>query len=86
MMAKASFKTPKLLTSVEAGEGANRLIFSLRTGQSLDQAVSSVDPSIIGKMEEDSYTAYCRFIVSTNGKKLVKKMEVQDGRNICKLY
>lgn len=85
MSSRIYYKVPSLLSSQEGESGANRLLERLHNGSiSMDVRPNSY-PKYSGKLEEDDFLAYCRFLSSSNGKKVIKKLEVQDAGKLCKL-
>lgn len=79
------YKVPKLLSSVAAEAGADRLLLRLQTGSLKLDVLPNSYPRYTGQLEEEDYVSYCRFLTSSNGKKLLKVLEVQDARKCIEL-
>lgn len=79
------YKIPKLLSSVEAEAGADHLLERLQMGCLGMEVLPNSYPKFTGQLEEEDYVSYCRFLASSNGKKLFKVLEVQDGRKCIEL-
>ena len=74
------YKIPKLLSSTAAEAGADRLLLRVQTGNLKLDVLPNSYPRYTGQLEEEDYVSYCRFLASSNGKKLLKVLEVQDAR------
>ena len=79
------YKVPTLLSSSEAEEGATRLMQRLKTRKLEMDILPNSYPKFTGRLEEEDYISYCRFLTSSNGKKLVKTLEEQDARKCLEL-
>lgn len=79
------YKVLKLLCSVEAEAGAARLLERIRTGSLGLDVLPNSYPRYAGQLEEEDYLSYCRFLASSNGKKLLNRLEVQDGEQCIEL-
>lgn len=80
-----SYNAKKLLCSAESEAGAIRLLEKLRNGE-LEKEVRPNDyPRYTGELEENDYLSYCRFLGSINGKRVLSRLEAQDGRDYIEL-
>lgn len=79
------YKIPKLLSSTAAEAGADRLLLRLQTGSLKLDVLPNSYPRYTGQLEEEDYVSYCRFLASSNGKKLLKALEEQDARKCIEL-
>ena len=75
----AVLKSKNMLCSQEAEAGATRLINRIRAGNLSPDPYPNNDAVLFKKMAED-YVAYCRFLRSSNGQKLIRKLEEQDAK------
>lgn len=69
------YKVPKLLCSVQAEGGANRLLKRIRSGNLELEVLPNNYPRYTGQLEEEDYISYCRFLTSSNGKKVLGILE-----------
>lgn len=84
-MMNVFYKVTKLLSSAEGERGADSLIERLKNQTLCMDILPNTYPRYTGKLEEDDYVSYCRFLGSSNGKKLLHRLEVQDAREHIKL-
>ena len=79
------YKIPKLLSSAEAEAGADRLLRRIHTENLGLDVLPNSYPRYTGQLEEEDYISYCRFLASSNGKKLLRILEVQDDGKCIEL-
>lgn len=84
-MANQFYKVSKLLCSKEGERGAVRLLERIHTGSLGLEILPNNYPRYTGQLEEEDYISYFRFIMSSNGKKLINVLEEQDAREYVKL-
>lgn len=69
----------KLLCSKEAEDGAERLIEKIENGNLGMDILPNRYEKFSGELEEKDYIAYCRFMESSNGRKVLEMLEVEDA-------
>ena len=74
------YPTLSLLSSAEAEDGATRLLDKIHDGRLGLPVLPNSYTKYAGKQEEEDYKSYCRFLSSSNGRKLLQRMEAQDDR------
>ena len=79
------YKIPKLLSSVSGEAGADRFIVRLRSGDLGMDVLPNSYPKYTGQLEEEDFVSYFRFLTSSNGKKIINLLEVQDAGKYVKL-
>lgn len=85
MNMKSFFKGTKLLCSIEAETGAERLLEKIRNRSLGMDILPNRYPRFSGELEEEDYVSYCRFLESSNGKKVLEMLEEDDARNYVEL-
>ena len=75
----------KILNSHEAEEGAKHLFDKIERGILTMDILPNNYEKFSGRLEEEDYISYCRFIKSANGKKVLSMLEEQDARDLVKL-
>lgn len=80
-----SYNAKRLLCSAEGEAGANRLLEKLKNGELKKEVRPNDYPRYTGKLEEEDHLSYCRFLGSVNGKRVLGRLEDQDGRNCIEL-
>lgn len=80
------YKLAKLTCSVQSEQGADRLLERLRSGQLRMDVLPNSYPRFSGQLEEEDFIAYCRFLESLNGQKLLDRLEKADGRDYAELF
>lgn len=75
-----SYGSKRLLCSAEGEAGAVRLLEKLRSGALELEIHPNMYPRYTGELEERDYLSYCKFLSSVNGKKVLDRLEEQDGR------
>ena len=75
----------KILCSVQAEEGAARLIENIRNGDLPMDILPNRYDRFSGKLEEEDYVSYCRFLESSNGKKVLNMLEEEDAAKYVEL-
>lgn len=80
-----SYHAMKLLCSAEGEAGAVRLLEKLRNGELEKEVRPNTYPRYTGELEEEDYLSYCRFLGSVNGKRVLSRLEEQDGRECIEL-
>lgn len=79
MKMESFFGNTKLLCSGEAENGAKRLVENLENGTLQMDILPNRYERFPGKLEEEDYVSYCRFLKSSNGKKILNMLEVEDA-------
>ena len=79
------YNVNKLLCSSEGEAGAARLLEKLRNGELEKEVRPNNYPRYTGALEEKDYLSYCRFLGSINGKRVLSRLEAQDGRDCIEL-
>ncbi len=79
------FGNTKILGSVEAESGAKRLIEKIENRDLAMDVLPNRYARFSGKLEEQDYVSYCRFLESSNGKKVMKMLEEEDARDFVEL-
>lgn len=79
------YRVKRLLCSAEGEAGANRLLERLKTGELKKEVRPNDYPRYTGELEEEDYLSYCRFLGSVNGKRVLGRLEDQDGRDCIEL-
>lgn len=79
------FGNTKLLCSIEAEAGAKRLLKKIRNDDLEMDILPNRYPRFSGELEEKDYVSYCRFLASSNGKKVLKMLEEEDAGNYVEL-
>lgn len=80
-----SYNAKKLLCSAEGEAGAVRLLEKLQNGELEKEVRPNNYPRYTGELEERDYLSYCRFLGSINGKRVLSRLEAQDGRDCVEL-
>lgn len=75
----------KLLNSIEATKGGERLLEKIDNGMLTMETLPNQYDKFTGPMEENDYVSYCRFIQSSNGKKVLEMLEKDDARQYVEL-
>jgi hypothetical protein len=79
------FAEPKLLNSVEAEQGAKRLLKRIDSEEMTMEVLPNNCSQFSGEQEERDFISYCRFLESANGKKIIQMLEEIDGRKYVEL-
>lgn len=79
------FGRTKLLCSNKAEQGAERLIQNLENGVLQMDILPNTYERFSGGLEEKDYVSYCRFLKSSNGKKILNMLEEEDAGDFVKL-
>lgn len=79
------YNTKRLLSSAEGEAGARRLLENLKKGELRKEVRPNYYPRYTGKLEEEDYLSYCKFLGSVNGKRVLGRLEDQDGRDFVEL-
>ncbi len=79
------FGNTKLLCSDKAESGAKRLIENLENDTLRMDILPNRYERFSGQLEEADYVSYCRFLKSSNGKKILNMLEVEDAGDFVKL-
>ncbi len=75
----------KIKCSINAEEGAGRLIESIQNQTlSMDILPNRYD-KFSGKLEQEDYVSYCRFLESLNGQKILDMLEEEDAGEYVEL-
>lgn len=85
MKMESFFGDTKLLCSVEAEEGARRLINNLENNIIQMDILPNKYESFSGELEEKDYVSYCRFLKSSNGRKVLDMLEEEDAGELVEL-
>lgn len=75
----------RYVTSVEACEGAKRLIENVDKGKIELETLPNSYRKFTGELEEADYTSYSAFINSANGYNLLSVLEEEDARDYVEL-
>lgn len=75
-----SYNIKKLLCSAEGEAGVIRLLDKLRSRELEKEVQSNSYFCYTGELEEGDYLSYCRFLASINGKRVLRRLEDQDGK------
>ena len=79
------FGNARLLNSVKAEEGAKHLIEKIEKGTLEMDVLPNRYARFSGELEEKDYVSYCRFLESSNGKKILDMLEEEDARRFIEL-
>lgn len=85
MERKSLFAEAKLLNSVEAEQGAARLLERVNNHEMMMEILPNTCEQFTGEQEERDYISYCRFLESANGKKIIQMLEEMDEREFVEL-
>lgn len=85
MKKESFFGNTKLLCSDKAENGAKHLVENLENGTLQMDILPNRYERFSGKLEEEDYVSYCRFLRSSNGKKILNMLEVEDAGDFAKL-
>lgn len=85
MKMESFFANTKLLCSEKAESGARRLVENLENGTLQMDILPNRYERFSGKLEEEDYVSYCRFLKSSNGKRVLNMLEVDDAGDFVKL-
>lgn len=83
---KSLFAEPKLLHSVKAEQGAERLLESIENEKMFMEVLPNSSEQFSGEREERDYISYCQFLESVNGKQVLQMLEEEDAKECVKLY
>lgn len=75
----------KLLCSDRAESGAKRLVKNLENGSLQMDILPNRYERFSEELEEEDYVSYCRFLRSSNGKKILNMLEKEDAGDFIKL-
>lgn len=78
-------KDNKILCSLEAEEGAKRLMENIKSRALAMDILPNKYERFTGKLEEEDYITYCRFLESSNGRKVLSMLEEEDAGNFVEL-
>jgi hypothetical protein len=84
-MNMTSFWNNRLLNSKEAELGAERMIQRMRNKKLGMDILPNSYEQYNGKLEEEDYISYCRFLQSSNGRNLLENLEEQNAGNFVAL-
>lgn len=82
---KNFFEDRQILCSVEAEKGAKRLIEKIENAALQMDILPNKYERFSGELEEKDYISYCRFLESSNGKKVLDMLEVEDAADFVEL-
>jgi len=85
MYMNSFWRNQKLLNSIEATKGGERLLEKIDNGMLTMETLPNQYDKFTGTMEENDYISYCRFIQSSNGKKVLEMLEKDDARQYVEL-
>lgn len=74
-----------LLNSVEAERGATDLVRKIEEGKLTMDILPNTFPRFSGKLEEDDYISFGKFLKSINGKRVLRMLEEEDARKFVEL-
>lgn len=75
----------KLVLSVEAETGANRLLERIENEEMGMEVLPDKFVPFSGELEEKDYVSYCGFLHSVSGKKVIRILEECDERELFEL-
>lgn len=75
----------KIQCSVSAEEGAGRLIESIQNRTLPMDILPNRYDKFSGKLEQEDYVSYCRFLESLNGQKVLDMLEEEDAGEYVEL-
>ena len=70
----------KVLNSVEANEGADRLKHKIESGELVMDILPNSYEQFSGQLEANDYVEYCNFLKSHNGRIVLDMLEENDDR------
>lgn len=71
----------RMLNSEEAEKGATHLLEKLDDGRLSMDILPNSYAKFSGELEESDYISFCDFLISSNGKKIIKMLEEEDAGN-----
>ena len=75
----------KILSSVEAENGAHEMIKKIRNEELTMDVLPNFYPKFTGELEEADYVGYNRFLSSRNGNMVINMLEEEDAREYIEL-
>lgn len=75
----------KILCSVQAEEGAARLIENIQNRTLSMDILPNRYARFSGELEQEDYVSYCRFLESMNGQKVLDMLEEEDAGEYIEL-
>lgn len=82
---KGLFAEAKILHSVKAEQGAERLLEKIESEEMAMEVLANASEQFSGEREEKDYISYCQFLESVNGKKVLQMLEEEDARECVEL-
>lgn len=76
---KGLFAEAKILHSVKAEQGAERLLAKIESEEMAMEVLANASIQFSGEIEEKDYVSYCTFLESANGKKVLQMLEEEDA-------
>lgn len=83
---KGLFAEAKILNSVKAEKGAERLLHKIESEEMTMEVLANASQEFSGEREERDYVSYCQFLESVNGKKVIQMLEDEDAGKFIKLW
>lgn len=82
---KDLFAETRMLNSVKAEQGAARLLERIENEDMKMEILPDNSVQFTGTLEEKDYISYCRFLESSNGKKILQMLEDCDAGKYVEL-
>lgn len=83
---KGLFAEAKLLHSLKAEQGAERLLEKIESEEMAMEVLANASEQFTGEQEERDYISYCEFLESVNGKKVLQMLEDEDAGECVELW
>lgn len=79
------WENKRIMCSVQAEEGAMRLIENVRNRTLPMDILPNRYDKFSGELEQEDYISYCRFLESLNGQKVLDMLEEEDAGEYVEL-